>query len=137
MIESSLCKCWFRSRDVELQFLFVALYVFTMAQGSLKARKKKTKGAAYAKKKGPSAKRKKILGAKVTRRKRAPAKRKFHKRDKEIGKLLHKNIERLAAAKALKHEGKLSLTDLRGKAKEQLAVETGIANKKKRTRDTS
>ena len=106
-----------------------------MAQGSLKSIKKKTKNAAYAKKKGPSAKRRKVLGAKVTRRKRAPAKRKFHKRDKEVGKLLHKNIERLAAAKALKNEGKLSLSDLLGTAKEQLALEKGKARKKKRTRE--
>ena len=59
----------------------------------------------------------------MTRRKRAPAKRKFHKRDKEVGKLLHKNIERLAAAKALKNEESSRCSICWESAKEQLALE--------------
>ena len=104
-----------------------------MAQGSFKS--KKSSKVSYAKKRSSGGKRNKVYGKKVTRRKRAPAKQKFHKRDKNIGKLLHKNIERLAAAKALKNEGKLSLTDLRTKGRDQLAIEKGHVKKKTRTRE--
>jgi len=50
-------------------------------------------------------------------------------------KMLHRNIEKLAAAKAVKNEGSLRMKDLHTSGKAQLTVENRDKRKKTRSRE--
>mmetsp|Transcript_16837 Transcript_16837/g.27291 ORF Transcript_16837/g.27291 Transcript_16837/m.27291 type:complete len:113 (-) Transcript_16837:985-1323(-) len=69
------------------------------------------------------------------RKRHAPVKQKRNKRDPKMSRLLHNNIERLAAAKAVKNDSGLRLKELTEKGKEQLKVENMSTKKKTRTKE--
>mmetsp|Transcript_12720 Transcript_12720/g.14838 ORF Transcript_12720/g.14838 Transcript_12720/m.14838 type:complete len:88 (+) Transcript_12720:267-530(+) len=69
------------------------------------------------------------------KRKRAPAKQVKRLRDKKTTKMLHKNIENLMAAKVMRNEGILKLSDMRTRGKEQLKVEAKTKKKKNKNKE--
>jgi len=65
----------------------------------------------------------------------APAKQVKRLRDKKTTKMLHKNIENLMAAKVMRNDGILKLSDMRKRGQEQMKVEARTKKKKRKTKE--